>query len=197
MGREIDGGVRRWLNCNGESGCILNTERRVVRELGLVAGMPEYTLTSIPLHSGVRMEGLLKRMDGQDEENERRWGDEKTNNLREKKKVKEGGNGGLRRPPRNLMESELADAPFWTFLYHPHHLVFLLFHHLLLFLHPHLPPPAPSPPSPLSSSGFCGNSSHLLLSHSHCGVRDRSKLYNTIQHNTITRGAKKTNWFLD
>lgn len=72
MGREVDGGVRRWLNCNGESGCILNTERRVVRESGLVAAMPEYTLTSIPLHSAVRMEGLLKRMDGQDEENERR-----------------------------------------------------------------------------------------------------------------------------
>lgn len=45
MGREIDGGVRRRLNFNGERGCILNTERGVARELGLVAGMPEYTLT--------------------------------------------------------------------------------------------------------------------------------------------------------
>lgn len=72
MGREIDGGVRRWLNFNGESGCILNTERRAVRELGLVAGMPEYTLTPSHFNPPYGWRGLLKRRDGQDEENERR-----------------------------------------------------------------------------------------------------------------------------
>lgn len=69
----VEGGVQRWFNSNGESGCILNTQRRAERELGLV-----YTLTASHFNLPYRWRGFwnggmakMKRMKGGEEN--KRW----------------------------------------------------------------------------------------------------------------------------